>query len=413
MAETEFYKKKNGEKAELCKKCLAMHVDYFKPDTYLWILEQLDVPYVEGVWTEIRDRTYARDPKKLNGPTVLGKYLSQMKLGQWNKYGWADTEKIEADKEAVKAKSMAEMAEADEDLKAKFEAGEIGEAEYKTLASTQFLYEDPNALNPYAEADGAPQGLGMDNAATAIELGPDNPYDKSKRIDAPETAVDLTNDEIIYLANKWGRNYSPEQWAALELDYDSYTKSFDVQDADTKNALKMLCKTNLKANEAIDNNDIEAFQKLTKVSETLRKTSKFTAQQNKEEKGNIVDSVGEIVRFCEQKGGYIPKFVTDTPKDTVDVVVRDNERYINTLVKSETGLGGQLEAILAKIDIQRKNAEADTETLDALFEEPADATATIEDYEEYAENYDEMREADLEEQTLDPNASPSQRGDYT
>jgi hypothetical protein len=30
----------------------------------------------------------------------------------------------------------------------------------------------------------------------------------------------------------------------------------------------------------------------------LRKSAKFTAAQNKEEKGNVVDSVGELVAFC-------------------------------------------------------------------------------------------------------------------
>ena len=41
-----FYTKKNGEKTALCKDCLTMHIDNFDPSTYLWILEDLDIPYV-------------------------------------------------------------------------------------------------------------------------------------------------------------------------------------------------------------------------------------------------------------------------------------------------------------------------------------------------------------------------------
>ena len=53
--------------------------------------------------------------------------------------------------------------------------------------------------------------------------------------------------------------------------------SFDIQDADSEHTLILACKTDLKANQAIDAGDIEGFQKLSKVSESLRKTAKWTA----------------------------------------------------------------------------------------------------------------------------------------
>ena len=37
-------------------------------------------------------------------------------------------------------------------------------------------------------------------------------------------------------------------------------------------------------NQALDAGDIEGYQKLSKVSESLRKSAKFTAAQNKEQK---------------------------------------------------------------------------------------------------------------------------------
>jgi hypothetical protein len=30
-----------------------MHVDNFKPDTYLWILQECDVPYVPEEWNKL------------------------------------------------------------------------------------------------------------------------------------------------------------------------------------------------------------------------------------------------------------------------------------------------------------------------------------------------------------------------
>ena len=50
MDEEQFYTYKNGSKTELCKKCLTMHIDNFDPETFLWILQKMDVPYIEEEW---------------------------------------------------------------------------------------------------------------------------------------------------------------------------------------------------------------------------------------------------------------------------------------------------------------------------------------------------------------------------
>jgi hypothetical protein len=135
--------------------------------------------------------------------------------------------------------------------------------------------------------------------------------------------------------------------------------SFDIQDADSKNTLILLCKTNLKANQAIDNGDIEGFQKLSKVSESLRKSAKFTAAQNKEAKTDFVDSIGELIDLCEREG-FIPRYATDIPQDKVDVTLKDMNEYVRKLVTQDLGFGQQIEDALKKIQIQREmNAEAE------------------------------------------------------
>jgi hypothetical protein len=56
MRASEFYSSNNLEKYPndgkftMCKKCLTMHVDNWNPDTYLWILQEADVPYVPKEW---------------------------------------------------------------------------------------------------------------------------------------------------------------------------------------------------------------------------------------------------------------------------------------------------------------------------------------------------------------------------
>jgi hypothetical protein len=68
-----------------------MHVDNWNPETYLWILQECDVPYVPDEWMKLLEK-YSQDRSKATGMTILGRYLSKMKLKQWIDYRWKDTE---------------------------------------------------------------------------------------------------------------------------------------------------------------------------------------------------------------------------------------------------------------------------------------------------------------------------------
>ena len=135
------------------------------------------------------------------------------------------------------------------------------------------------------------------------------------------------------------------------------TESFDIQDADTINTLILICKTNLKMNQYLDSGDIEGFQKISKVSESLRKTAKFTAAQNKDDKDEYVDSVGELIAMCE-RDGFIPRYVTDVPQDKVDATLKDMNDYVKKLVTQDLGFGQQIEDALKKIQIQKEMEES-------------------------------------------------------
>ena len=98
MAADQFYasnnldKYPNEGKLKQCKKCITMHVDNWNPETYLWILQECDVPYIPDEWNKLM-ASYAKDKSKESGMTILGRYLSKMKLNQWKKYRWNDNDK--------------------------------------------------------------------------------------------------------------------------------------------------------------------------------------------------------------------------------------------------------------------------------------------------------------------------------
>ena len=374
LDEGQFYTYKNGTKTELCKKCLTMHIDNFDESTYLWLLEKMDVPYVPAEWNSLRDKAYAKDAEKMNGMSVFGKYLSKMKLKQWKAYSWADSEKLQAEAAAkVENNGVEKNEEFEAELQAKYEAGEISEAEYKTLMSVPAQMkaeEDRPAANPY--------------------LGPDNPYNEQEMFpedELPDPSAELTQEDKIYLAMKWGRMYKLAEWVELEKTYNEMMESFDIQDADTKNTLVLLCKTTLKANQALDSGDIEGFQKLSKVQESLRKSAKFTAAQNKEKKDDFIDCVGELVLMCE-KEGFIPRFATDIPQDKVDITLKDMQNYTRKLVTQDLGFGQQIEDALKKIQLQKElEAQEDADEPEKL---------STEDYENYFNEIEEQKDRDVE-----------------
>ena len=347
LEEVNFYKYRDGSYVELCKKCLTMHVDAFDPSTFTWLLQKLDVPYIPQEWNAVIENKMAKKPDKpLSHSAVFGSYLSKTKLKQWKDYYWADNERIQELFFQKDAAASAERAELDAMYQEQFEAGQISEAQYKTLTS-------PKARND--------QMMNMLSSQGSY-LGENNPYDETNFIDdteVPDPAALMTQEEKITFAMKWGKLYKPNEWLELETDYQKMKKSFDIQDADSENTLILLCKTNLKANQAIDCGDIEGFQKLSKVSESLRKSAKFTAAQNKEQKEDYVDSIGQLIAMCE-KDGFIPRFATDIPQDKVDLTLRDMNEYVRKLVTQDLGFGQQIEDSLKKIMLQNEmNKEAE------------------------------------------------------
>lgn len=375
MEEINFYTYKDGSKTELCKKCLTMHIDNYNPETFLWLLEKMDVPYIEPEWNVIREKAYAKDPYGMNGTSVFGKYLSKMKLKQWKDFSWKDTEKLqeEANKKAEAMK--AEAAERAAIIQERFENGEISEAEYKTLVSSTIQRNNPATT----------QTLVIDNA---------NPYNEDnfiKEAEMPDPAAELTQDDKLMLAMKWGRLYKPSEWIELETDYNNMMNSFDIQDADTKNTLILICKTNLKMNQALDCGDVDGFQKLSRVSESLRKSAKFTAAQNKEEKGNFVDSVGALVAYCEKNGGKIPRYDINTDPDIIDKVIDDLKSYTKSLITEDRALARQIEDYLKKREIMEEQKQ------DLM----AAKAQGLEAYELKDEDYNNYFEVINEEQTID------------
>lgn len=352
MLDTNFYTYKNGEKFDYCKACLTMHIDNFNPDTFLYILQDLDIPYIPEEWNVLRDRAYAKNPLKMNGQSVIGKYISKMKLKQFKNYGWADTERLQEERKKQAAVQQEQMRAQEEFLKDKFEKGEISEEQYRTLTTSEFQKQHQYIM------PGGTNTSPFDHFQAAV--GANNFFKEEDYISEddllPDYINEITLEEKQSMALKWGRTYKVQDWLYLQKKYNEMTNSFDINDADSKNTLIFLCKTLLKMDQAIDCGDVDGYQKLSRVYDSLRKSMHVTAAQNKEDKKDFVDSVGQLVAYCEKNGGAIPRHKITVPHDIIDKIVQDMKDYTKNLIYQDSSLARQVEDYIkqAKASASRK-----------------------------------------------------------
>lgn len=380
MDASNFYGSNNLEKypdgkLHQCKKCITMHVDNWNPETYMWILQEADVPYIPEEWDKLM-ASYARDKSKLTGATIIGRYLGKMKLKQWRDYRWKDTDFLRELSNAKIEQAMKQRG---------YDQQEIA----KAISEVDFVAPTgPLEIPVYNDAPVAYENDGEDYFAQ-INNTDDNDFHD-----------DLTEEDRIYLRLKWGKTYKPSEWVQLEQLYNEMMESYDIQQAGDINTLKIACKCSLKANQLIDIGDIDGAQKSTKMYNDLMKSGKWTAAQNKAEGSEIIDSVGELIELCE-KQGYIERFYIEQPNDKIDYAIKDMQRYTRTLIEGEADLGNLIEMAIkqnAKEDEERKKADE----LDIIDEEDMSIddieknVLSERDYEEYSD----FREQELEEDDL-------------
>lgn len=359
----------NDGKFKQCKKCLTMHVDNWDPDTYMWIIQEADVPYIPDEWNKLM-ASYAKDRSKVTGATILGRYLGKMKLKQFRDYRWKDTEFLQ------------EMAnkKIEETMKRQgYDAQQIALA----IDKASFTVPQEELVEPVYAAPSAP-------------IVPADDYFAEINGGADDFADDLTDEEKTYLRLKWGKTYKPEEWVKLEQLYEEMMASYDIQGAGHIDTLKLVCKTSLKANQLIDIGDIEGFQKMSKVYDSLMKSGKFTAQQNKAETGEYVDSISELVELCE-KEGFIPRFYIAQPNDQVDATLQDLKYYTHTLVTEEMNLGNLIENAIK--EMAKEEAKEEDEDIEEELSYDNVSELIDEDFVEHNQFLED--EAELDQVLLD------------
>ena len=263
MSADNFYTSRDADKyppdgkLPICKDCTAMHVNAWDESTFMDILQDLDLPYLPDIWKSLIEAK-GNSPREVTGRYILGRYIARMRLAQYRKYRFSDSQALQekllgAQKEAFQA------------------AGLDGEALQAELDKLNSLPEQPEIVELSDEEDTP--------SANSPSLDQSLYYTDVDK----EILSSLTPEDIRMLRNKWGSSYRlrwgstyrPEEWLRMEQLYTDMMNSYDIQGAGHKDTLIMICKASLKANQLIDAGDIEGFQRVQKAYDSLMKSGKF------------------------------------------------------------------------------------------------------------------------------------------
>lgn len=128
--------------------------------------------------------------------------------------------------------------------------------------------------------------------------------------------------------------------------------------------------------------------------DSLRKSAKFTAAQNKETKADFVESVGQIVAYCEKMGGQIPRYEIKTPLDVIDKVINDMKEYNKSLIYEDKALARQIEDYLQhRMNMEKKKLDLEEAKAKGLYT----VELEDEDFVEHQEMLDKWRQEDEDE----------------
>jgi hypothetical protein len=223
---------------------------------------------------------------------------------------------------------------------------------YQTLTDNLNKYPQKieSAIGFYFKDLGMTQNRGLRYKDSIFE------NEESNKLSSISSVSYNVSDDVI---RKWGQNYNSEQIIKLENFYNDMQNSYDVKTASHKDYLKKISKVSLKMDEALDNDNVNEFQKLSGVYDNLMKSAKFTAVQR-----SAVDDTGGFATFCEfieslEKEGFIEPAKITEDYDIVEATIADMKNYTKKLVLGDSSISTITTEQLNKI--KEKQEETDEE----------------------------------------------------
>lgn len=289
-------------RVDVCKTCIGNNFKVSDPGTFMHVLAAVDHPWLPIEFKAIAE-TYSTSINP-NNISILGRYISKMKLAQYNKYGFMDSDTLQA---------------------------ELGDESTQDPIEN-YAYKTPlvKPVSSTAQNDST-MTIDIYNGQTASELLESS---KDKPID---NKYNLTNDEIAYLTFKWGSFYNIEELVTLERKYAEMAASYEIETAMHRDYLKKLCTISMQYDNAVATIDIDAAAKISNMYSRITKEAGFQPSQNDSTSNDYMDAVGHIVKMVEEHGP-IPVYDIDEDPDLVDITIKDLKMFNLNLVKNDDSI---------------------------------------------------------------------------
>ena len=83
-----YFKRKNGSNYPISKEEIYKNINVYNQDTFLYILEELDIPWIPKYWDK-----YVKQSIRLNHniSSAFGKYYNYMQLFSFKNFGYKDS----------------------------------------------------------------------------------------------------------------------------------------------------------------------------------------------------------------------------------------------------------------------------------------------------------------------------------
>ena len=177
----------------------------------------------------------------------------------------------------------------------------------------------------------------------------------------------LSLEDLKELRAKWGDSFTEEQLRRFEELYEDIDKTQSITTAIQRDNARKMCMLSYQIEQAIwdGNQKGSDVKSLISAYDQLAKSSDFTPKSAKN--AGDFDSVGELCAFLEKRG-FKNKFYDWVPRDEVDKVMLNLQKYIKRIVVGETNIAEELNEKLDAIqNLNRLESYDDDDNDDDMY----------------------------------------------
>lgn len=151
----------------------------------------------------------------------------------------------------------------------------------------------------------------------------------------------LSAEDLKGLREKWGYEFTEEQLRRFESLYDDIDKTQSITTAIQRDNARKMCMLSYQIEKAIWDGDQKGsdVKSLISAYDQLAKSADFTPKSAKN--AGDFDSIGELCAFLEKRG-FKNQFYDWTPRDEVDKVMMNLQKYTRRIVVGETNIAEEL-----------------------------------------------------------------------